>query len=68
MNEELKPCPFCGSEPVVSKRVDKKGNLVCIKISCSKPLFCSAELSRWFFWNEIEEAYDTWNRRAGEDD
>ncbi len=33
MSDELKPCPFCGSKPVVSIRFDF-GSVKCINESC----------------------------------
>ena len=64
---KLKPCPFCGSEAVIMEKVNHAGQLMCVKIACSKPLHCGAEISRWFWWDEVEQAYIAWNRRAGKD-
>ena len=54
---ELKPCPFCGSEAIL--RVDS-GYLFYIQ--CMN-LACTARDTRWF--KSEEEAIKAWNSRIG---
>jgi Lar family restriction alleviation protein len=67
MTEQLKPCPFCGSDPRVRKRQDESlwsHNIVTwTAVGCPE---CEVE----FDWPEGGEsnAAEEWNRRAAEDD
>lgn len=55
---ELKPCPFCGSEP------DLYGDCDMVKVRCTN-YHCGCETRGWF--DEIEDAVEHWNtRRDGE--
>ena len=60
MNEELKPCPFCGAEGDITYNYDKKFVPYCTNNDC--------------FLNEIDygfeteqEAIESWNRRASDE-
>ena len=53
--EDLKTCPFCGSEAEVYGECDM------VKIQCSN-YDCGCSLSGWF--DDIEEAAEDWNRRV----
>ena len=58
MQEELKPCPFCGGEGCVQKHVFKgyidTFGVVCLDCCCG---------TRQFYETEAE-AIECWNRRA----
>ena len=53
--EELKPCPFCGSEAEYYSECEM------IKVRCSN-YDCWCALVTWF--DEPEEATEEWNKRA----
>ena len=53
MNDELKPCPFCGGTPIVSGCDDTLWSVICKK--------CAASID----YNETkQEAIEEWNRRV----
>jgi len=56
--QELKPCPFCGS-----KRIGLVFSLAGYQCYCTSPL-CSASVSRCFVIKA--DAIAAWNRRAEE--
>lgn len=58
---ELKPCPFCGSEPRIMVGLKSQS----IKIYCSNMYKCGAT-QEWF--EEEKEARDAWNRRVGDEE
>ena len=53
--EELKPCPFCGSE------AEYYSDCEMVKVRCSN-YDCWCQLVTWF--DEPEEAAEEWNRRT----
>ena len=70
-NFELKPCPFCGGQPVLEdretfERLDHAGNGACITVECHK---CNLD-----FYEHTHDEHDyyvraflvveKWNRRA----
>jgi len=64
MSEELKPCPFCGSDNVHTQLFDVKGTRFWY-VACES---CEIALDP-LFWdgNKTEQdAIDKWNRRAKE--
>ena len=61
---ELKPCPFCGGEPVIGVYGDY------FKISCLEWLCpCNPVLpdTPGSFFKSKAEAIEAWNRRVGEE-
>lgn len=62
MNEELKPCPFCGGEAVMQKRVGATGRdgYKVYRIYCSK---CGVIQCDMEYYSE-RDAISAWNRRA----
>ena len=56
--EELKPCPFCGSEARIVTN-----NAGSVRIKCTNIYKCGA---RQEWWGMEEDAIKAWNRRAGE--
>ncbi len=60
MNEELKPCPFCGDIPtLVSDFHEANGNWFCHKIKCEQ-CYTSGDV-----YDTEQEAVDKWNFRYG---
>ena len=59
MNEELKPCPFCGCEARIYEEGIKYG-VTCIG--------CPAQMEGddWPEYVTLEEIVVLWNKRAGE--
>ena len=58
MPEKLKPCPFCGSE--VGVCVDDKDPVhLRYGIMCPDP-----DCAFWGWFDEREEAINSWNRRT----
>lgn len=54
MNEELKPCPFCGGKAMSHPYSKDDFTIYCKD--------CKAEIG----WREKEEAIKAWNTRKGE--
>lgn len=52
MDEELKPCPFCGSERVTAECIEY---VTCRKCGADGPYFTDAD---------TEKAIAAWNKRA----
>ena len=61
MNEELKPCPFCGKIPkiIISKNSNSKDfySVECKRMSCTF-------LVSTFAYRTEKEAIEAWNRRS----
>ena len=62
MNDELKPCPFCGSKGVIipiydTWRGEYRGYIVCS--------MCGAR-TREYADYEVDDAINAWNRRTNE--
>lgn len=55
MMDELKPCPFCGSNDIDIEKLEKYGTyyLSCKQCSIEQPLY-----------NTLEQAINAWNRRT----
>lgn len=63
--EELKPCPFCGSNEIEYKPThfgggESHGVMRCLECGCTVP---TSE-----FGKHVKEPYSDWNRRADECD
>lgn len=63
MSDELKPCPFCGSDeieykPTYSGGGESHGLMRCLECGCTVP---TSE-----FGKHVKEPYAEWNRRADE--
>jgi hypothetical protein len=62
---ELKPCPFCGSEPAIDQLVDVFGNetweVFCPKLFCPVMDVCSGEFPT------KKRAINAWNTRDGDE-
>ena len=66
MTETLKPCPFCGTTPVIeTHRVSHSTNYDDDIISTSIRIFCRlcGITSTWF--TSLQTAIAFWNRRTG---
>lgn len=62
MNNTLKPCPFCGTEP--NHMTSELGDNPCFYYECENPKCCAAEKG----WHDTEkEAIDAWNARPHEE-
>ena len=66
MNEELKPCPFCGSEDVfLEDASDKNGELWVVGCNkCFVAFSAGSESSEGCADATREETIAAWNRRA----
>ena len=62
MNEQLKPCPFCGSKA----EIEHKRNLLTWIVQCSNQS-CPASYMIGADYETEEQAIDAWNRRATND-
>ena len=63
MDINLKPCPFCGKEPVVDDRFDEYGELE-FSVACANDR-CFLEVQTRYM-SFLEAAYE-WNRRADDE-
>ena len=64
MQNELKPCPFCGGEAeVVPHKVFSKA-LEAWKVDCYRVECKNCHASSYQFWGTEEQAVNAWNRRA----
>lgn len=61
MMEGLKPCPFCGSDGVVSQKKDLETWIV----ECSNQRCPASYMIGWDYETE-KEAIEAWNRRVYE--
>lgn len=61
MMERLKPCPFCGSDGVVSQKKDLETWIV----ECSNKRCPASYMIGWDYETE-KEAIEAWNRRVDE--
>ena len=60
-NENLKPCPFCGSDDLRLVKTISTGRYIMKCLGCRKQVyFDSVECM------DRKEAISAWNRRAGE--
>lgn len=59
MENELKPCPFCGSKDVASYFYDRYFEHARHKVCCAG---CSAQ----FYRGTQKEAEEAWNRRCSD--
>lgn len=57
MSVELKPCPFCGVEPVLSSDYFRRYDVRCLNADCKIMPATSVYLTP-------EDAAEVWNRRA----
>lgn len=62
MNEELKPCPFCGSEDVVDGS-SRHSLGVDIYVKCTN---CNAKVQICEEYGQ-DELYKRWNRRVADE-
>lgn len=57
--DELKPCPFCGSEHILTATQKPVGMGECFIVKCFD---CSAEIKR----TAKRKAIEAWNRRVND--
>ena len=57
MSVELKPCPFCGVEPVLSQDFFGRYDVRCLNTGCE--IMPSTRV-----YDKAEDAATSWNRRA----
>ena len=57
MSVELKPCPFCGAEPVLSQDYFGRYDVRCLNTGCE--IMPSTRV-----YDKAEDAAASWNRRA----
>ena len=64
MNEELKPCPFCGKEAFIFERACGDSlNDIFFEIGC-KTYECIMEEGSDFICDTKEESIEAWNKRV----
>ena len=70
IENELKPCPFCGNEAKVDEKRDRNwNNMSLFTVRCTNPE-CGAEIKEWInqydpMWFEmVGNFFAKWNRRA----
>ena len=59
MNEQLKPCPFCGSKNIYLSHWTDSAYVVCLDCGCKTEVFLHGRC--------VETAVEHWNRRAYEE-
>ena len=67
MNEELKPCPFCGGEARVMYAMAEDGTRTISVIcqSCRTGIFRARSIpDEWNAYKTADEAIEAWNRRV----
>lgn len=62
--EELKPCPFCGSEAKIKSFGDPMFNERYFAIVCSDDILCGAYITFGFRSKTRRGTIKTWNRRT----
>lgn len=60
-NEELKPCPYCGSSPEVRVHNDRLRCPELIRYSVDCMNFCCSKYPSVGYYKTAEEAVDSWN-------
>lgn len=64
MSIELKPCPFCGGEPIMSSYTySLSGAGIQYKVECERHNCPAQPTVDWHYWT-AEEAAEAWNTRA----
>lgn len=65
MSEEIKKCPFCGSEAQLDN-IDNGNNGWWYSVICMKPMCrCGVSSTDYSYYNE-KDAIEAWNRRTEE--
>jgi Lar family restriction alleviation protein len=68
MNNELKPCPFCGSKPndiILFHITHAEARIECPKCNCRTDIYTFNELSSFAKVIEaINKSIEAWNRRT----
>lgn len=60
MKDELKPCPFCGGDPMIRERyIHNVANKKNYKIECKD---CTNTFSNWY--KSLKKAIEVWNNRS----
>lgn len=59
MENELKPCPFCGGKTIECYLYDREFGIERYKVCCFR---CSAQ----FYRGTKKEAIEAWNRRCND--
>lgn len=62
MNEELKPCPFCGGKPII-EHWTSDGKMYMVK--CNNP-DCPVPAESYSKGHNMIEVIAEWNRRAND--
>ena len=58
MNEELKPCPFCGTDGTIELDIEKRLK----RVYCDNQIDCPMAPSAYF--DTLDECRAAWNRRT----
>lgn len=71
MTTDLKPCPFCGGEPLLMQKENIGWYVTCNSCSASTKMHIPKAVYPWAIYDAIQDAVnkagEAWNRRANDE-
>lgn len=71
MNNELKPCPFCGGEPKIVKERRypnyESNGIDAWRVEC-RTFDCPIRYANYTYFTRRYKAIEAWNRRADDEE
>ena len=68
---DLKPCPFCGGEPLLMQKENNSWYVTCNSCSASSKEHAPRAVIPWEAYHALQDAVskavDAWNRRANDE-